>query len=64
MDKGKKDMQTEFQEKKNEIQPSHVFVKSLGLMQTVLGLIFFLLTQEGGADVPESRPAVSLFSFC
>lgn len=59
----KKDIQTEFQETKNETQPSHVFVKSLGLMQTVLGLIFFLFTQEGGADVPESRPVVSLFSF-
>lgn len=39
-------MQTEFQETKNETQPSHVFVKSLGLMQTVLGLIFFFLHRK------------------
>lgn len=65
MDKGKKRHADRVPRKKqNETQPSHVFVKSLGLMQTVLSLIFFLLTQEGGADVPKSRPAVSLFSFC
>lgn len=65
MDKGKKKTcRQSSKKKKNETQPSHVFVKSLGLMQTVLSLIFFLFTQEGGADVPESRPAVSLFSFC
>lgn len=64
MDKRKKkDMQTEFQKQKNETQPSHVFVKSLGLMQTVLSCFFFLFTQEGGTDVLESRLAVSLFSF-
>lgn len=57
----KKHTQTEYQEVKNETQPSHVFVESPGLMQTVLSFFFFLLTQEGGADVPESRPAVSLF---
>lgn len=32
--------------KKNETQPSHVFVKSLGLMQTVLSLIFFVLHRK------------------
>lgn len=67
MDKEKKkhaDRVPKKKKRKNETQPSHVFVKSPGLMQTVLSLIFFLFTQEGGADVLQSRLAVSLFSFC
>lgn len=32
--------------KKNETQPSHVLVKSLGLMQTVLSFIFFFLHRK------------------
>lgn len=42
--KEKKDMQTEFQKQKNETQPSHVFAKSLGLMQTVLSVFFSYYT--------------------
>lgn len=38
--------QSSKKKKKNETQPSHVFVKSLGLMQTVLGLIFFFLHRK------------------
>lgn len=50
--------------KKNETQPSHVFVKPLGLMQTVLSLIFFFFLHRKGVQMFLSRRAVSLFSFC
>lgn len=53
--------------KKGHVDKKHspliFFVESLGFLQTVLEVVFFF-TQEGGADVPESRLAVSLFSFC
>lgn len=43
MDKGeKKTCRQSSKKKKNETQPSHVLVKSLGLLQTVLCSIFFL----------------------
>lgn len=48
---------------RQETQPSHFFCGVPRVpADCIRGCFFF--TQEGGADVPESRLAVSLFSFC
>lgn len=63
--KRKKDMQTEFQKQKNETQPSHVFVESLGLMQTVLMFcfVFFILHRKAVQMFPRAGLRFPCFLF-
>lgn len=52
MDKREKKTRRQGSKKKeNETQPSHVFVKPLGLMQTVLSLIFFFFLHRKGVQM-------------
>lgn len=59
-------MQTEFQKQKNETQPSHVFVESPGLMQTVLMFwvfFFFILHRKAVQMFPRAGLRFPCFLF-